>query len=207
MQRLFDGLVQFRQEDFESHRDLFQDLGHAQEPHTIFIGCADSRVVPNLITKTLPGELFVIRNVANIVPNYRQTSEYVATTSAIEYAMMQFPIENIVVCGHSNCGGCQALYFPEERLAQMPHTRKWLEQAHPVRDRVLGEMPEDNPAKRDWLTEQINIVEQMKHLLTYPFIVDRYFEGKLAIHGWHYIIETGEIFAYQREKAYFELIN
>jgi carbonic anhydrase len=207
MNRLFEGLVQFRQEDFESHRELFEGLGQAQQPHTIFIGCADSRVVPNLITKTLPGELFVIRNVANIVPNYRQTSEYVATTSAIEYAMLQFGIEDIVVCGHSNCGGCQALYFNEERLDQMPHTRKWLEQAHPVRDRVLSEMTEDNPAKREWLTEQMNIVEQMKHLLTYPFIVDRYIEGRLRIHGWHYIIETGEILAYQRTKGYFELIN
>ena len=123
MQRLFEGLVQFRQEDFESHRELFEDLGAAQKPHTIFIGCSDSRVVPNMITRTLPGELFVIRNVANIVPNYRMTDEYVATTSAIEYAMTMFDIENIVVCGHSNCGGCQALFFPEDRLAAMPHTR------------------------------------------------------------------------------------
>ena len=207
MQRLIDGLVQFRQEDFESHRELFRDLGSSQKPHTIFIGCADSRVVPNMITNTLPGELFVIRNVANIVPKYRTTSEYVASTSAIEYAMMQFPIENIVVCGHSNCGGCQALYFPEERLNAMPLTKKWLEQAHGVRDRVLAEVGPENPEKREWLTEQMNIVEQMKHLLSYPFIADQYIEGKVKIHGWHYIIETGEIFAWERSKGYFELIN
>jgi carbonic anhydrase len=207
MQRLIDGVVQFRHDDFESHKELFRNLGSNQEPHTLFIGCSDSRVVPNMITSTLPGELFVIRNVANIVPLYRATEEYVATTSAIEYAMVQLPIENIVVCGHSNCGGCQALYFPEERLAAMPLTRKWLEQAHGVRDRVLAEVGDDNPGKREWLTEQSNIVEQMKHLLSYPAIADRYMEGKVLIHGWHYIIETGEIFAWQRSKGYFELIN
>lgn len=207
MQRLLDGVVHFRQDDFESHRELFRDLGTSQQPHTLFIGCADSRVVPNMITNTLPGELFVIRNVANIVPNYRSTDEYVATTSAIEYAMVQFPIENIVVCGHSNCGGCQALYLPEERLNAMPHTKKWLEQAHGVRDRVLAEVGPDNPEKREWLTEQMNIVEQMKHLMSYPYIASRYMEGKVMIHGWHYIIETGEIFAWQRSKGYFEAIN
>lgn len=207
MQRLFDGIVQFRKEDFEAHKDLFQNLEHAQKPHTLFIGCSDSRVVPNMITQTLPGELFVIRNIANIVPRYRQTSEYVATTSAIEYALVQLAIENIVICGHSNCGGCQALYLPEEKLREMPLTSKWLEQTHEVRDRVLSQIQAGHTGQRDWLTEQMNIVEQMKHLLTYPFILDRYMSGKLHIHGWHYIIESGEIFAFNREKGFFEAIN
>ena len=207
MQRLLDGIVQFRKEDFEAHKDLFQKLGNAQKPHTLFIGCSDSRVVPNMITRTLPGELFVIRNVANIVPRYRQTTEYVATTSAIEYALIQLEIENIVICGHSNCGGCQALYLPEERLRQMPLTSTWLEQAHDVRDRVLAQIEPGHTDERDWLTEQMNVVEQMKHLLSYPFILERYMDGKLDIHGWHYIIETGEIFAYNRDQGFFELIN
>lgn len=207
MQRLLEGVVQFRQEDFEAHKELFRDLGSVQKPHTLFIGCADSRVVPNMITRTLPGELFVIRNVANIVPRYRLTSEYVASTAAIEYALIQLEIENIVICGHSNCGGCQALYLPEEKMRSMPLTAKWLEQAHGVRDQVLAQLGDGDVHRRDWLTEQMNIVEQMKHLLSYPFILDRYIAGKLQIHGWHYIIETGEIFAYDREKGFFELIN
>ena len=207
MQRLLDGVVQFRKEDFEAHKDLFQNLGNSQKPHTLFIGCSDSRVVPNMITSTLPGELFVVRNVANIVPRYRQTNEYVATTSAIEYALIQLEIENIVICGHSNCGGCQALYLSEDRLQQMPLTSKWLEQSHEVRDRVLAQIEPGHADERDWLTEQMNVVEQMKHLLSYPFILERYMDGKLNIHGWHYIIETGEIFAYSRDKGFFELIN
>jgi carbonic anhydrase len=207
MSNLFEGVVQFRQEDFEKHKDLFSDLGRGQSPHTLFIGCSDSRVVPTMITKSMPGELFEVRNVANIVPRYRQTSEYVATTSAIEFACLQLNIQNIVICGHSNCGGCAALYKSDEELEHLPHTKKWLEQASAARDQVKSQVDPEDHALREWMTEQANVVEQMKHLLTYPFILDRYVAGKLNIYGWHYIIETGEIFAYNRDKGYFELIN
>jgi len=209
MKKLLEGVVRFRTGDFEEHRDLFHDLSGGQTPHTLFIGCADSRVVPNLITGTQPGELFVVRNIANIVPRYRQTEEVVATTSAIEYACLQLEVKDIVVCGHSNCGGCAALYASQDKLAELPHTAKWLEQAYPVRDAVLQELGTDcqDHAKREWLTEQKNIVLQMQNLLSYPFIRERFQAGKLGIHGWHYIIETGEVFSYNREAGWFEPIN
>ena len=108
MEKLFKGIARFRREDFESHRQLFKELGRKQQPHTLFIGCSDSRVVPELITRTRPGELFMIRNVANIVPPYRKTEDFAGTTSAIEYAVHVLDVEAIVVCGHSNCGGCAA---------------------------------------------------------------------------------------------------
>ncbi|NLH45392.1 MAG: carbonic anhydrase, partial [Acholeplasmataceae bacterium] len=94
LQKLLDGIVQFKREDFEQHRELFQNLGSAQKPHTLFIACSDSRVDPNLITKTLPGELFIIRNIANLVPPYRETAEFVATTAAIEYAVAFLEVEH-----------------------------------------------------------------------------------------------------------------
>ena len=112
MNRLFKGHMKFRSEDFASHRELFQQLSRSHDPHTLFIGCSDSRVVPNLITQTHPGELFIVRNVANIVPPYRQTEEYVSTTSAIEYAMLVLKVDTVVICGHSNCGGCAAMNLP-----------------------------------------------------------------------------------------------
>jgi carbonic anhydrase len=207
MERLFKGYMKFRQEDFAGHRELFQQLGRSQAPHTLFIGCSDSRVVPNLITNTHPGELFIIRNVANIVPPYRKTQEYVATTSAVEYAVQALKVDSIVVCGHSNCGGCAAMNQSAEELENLPHVRKWLEVSKEVRGRVDRLMTGDSPEEREWLTEQVNILVQMKNLLTYPYIREKYERGELSIYGWHYIIETGEIFSFNDESQLFELIS
>jgi len=204
MEKILKGVVEFRKHDFEKHKALFQQLGDKQQPHTLFIGCSDSRVDPNLITRSLPGELFIIRNVANIVPQYRESVEYLATTSAVEYAVQALNVKHIVVCGHSNCGGCAALYLPEKAFQTMPHTRRWLEQSQVVRLRVEQNPEASDPAKKGWLTEQENVVQQLKNLFSYPFIRERYKEGKLKIQGWYYIISTGQVLAYQPEKGYFE---
>ncbi|KYZ75124.1 carbonic anhydrase [Anaerosporomusa subterranea] len=207
MQKILDGLVKFRRGDFEIHRELFRGLKSEQRPHTLFISCADSRVDPNMITDTLPGELFGIRNIANLVPPYHETSEYMASMSAIEYAVLSLEVKNIIVCGHSNCGGCAACLKPSNFLDHLPHTQKWLELAHPVRDRVLKEIPEDDPEAREWMMEQANVVEQLKHLMTYPYIRQHVILEKLALSGWHYIIETGEVFIYDRNVGEFLLAN
>jgi carbonic anhydrase len=208
MERLLKGIVEFRKTDFEKHKELFTRISEGQNPHTLFIGCSDSRLVPNFITKSLPGELFIVRNVANLVPVYQETGDFLGVTSAIEYAVKVLEVENILICGHSNCGGCAALYKPDEMMEHIPHTKKWLELAAHVRERVLEVIPDQQDLEmREWLTEQINIVEQMKHLLTYPYIEERFRNGTLNILGWHYIIETGEIFSYNREDGFFELIN
>ncbi len=207
MQKLLDGIVHFRRNDFEAHRELFRGLKSGQRPHTLFIACSDSRVDPNLITGTLPGELFIIRNIANLVPPYRATNEYLATTSAIEYAVQALQVENIIVCGHSNCGGCAACLDSLKEQSQLPHTRRWLELAHPVRNRVLREIPADEPEAREWMMEQMNVVEQLQHLLTYPYVRERVGAGKIMLSGWHYIIETGEVFVYDMKLGEFILAN
>lgn len=205
--KLLEGVVKFRNEDFVEHQKLFSELGETQEPHTLFIGCADSRLVPNLITSTLPGELFVVRNIANFVPPYRVSTEFAATTSAIEYAVVVLNVENIVVCGHSNCGGCSALYLPEEKLNKIPNVKKWLELAAPIKKQVLEELKDEDEKIRNWHTELLNIVEQLKHLLTYPFIKERYEKGELKIYGWYYVIETGKVYNYDFESKEFKLIK
>jgi carbonic anhydrase len=207
MDKLFKGIAQFRQDDFESHKELFQSLRRTQKPHTLFIGCADSRVVPDLITRTMPGELFTVRNIANLVPPFRHTEEYVGTTSSIEYAVLALEVKNIVVCGHSNCGGCAAMNQPAEQLAHLPNVRRWLEISREVRGRVDRQMDVECPEKREWLTEQINILVQMRNLLTYPYVKQRYQQGILNIYGWYYIIETGEIFNFNDQNETFELVN
>ena len=207
MDKLFRGIMEFRREEFERHKELFRKLGRQQKPHTLFIGCSDSRVVPNLITGSNPGELFIVRNVANIVPPYRSTEEYVSTTSAVEYAVLSLGVDTIVVCGHSNCGGCAALNQADEELAHLPHVRKWLEVSREVKGRVDRLMTGDTPEEREWLTEQVNVLVQMKNLLTYPYVRERYERDELRILGWHYLIETGEIYNFNDATQLFELIT
>ena len=201
---LFDGVKEFNTKDFLEHKNLFENLGRRQAPHTLFIGCSDSRIVPSLITKTLPGELFVIRNIANLVPFYRESGEYLATTSAIEYAVKILAVDNIIICGHSNCGGCNALFADQKMFDEIPHTKKWLELANEVKIKVEKEPGIHNdPARREWITEQLNIIEQMNHLLTYPYIRKKYLKNEIQLFGWYYIIETGEIFNYDLKERKF----
>jgi len=207
MEKLFKGIARFRREDFESHRQLFKELGRKQQPHTLFIGCSDSRVVPELITRTRPGELFMIRNVANIVPPYRKTEDFAGTTSAIEYAVHVLDVKAIVVCGHSNCGGCAALHKSPEELQHIPNVARWLDASREVKERVAKQVVEGTPEEQEWLTEQINILVQMRNLLTYPYIRERYDQGNIEIFGWYYIIETGEIFNFNDHTETFELIT
>lgn len=202
MQYLFDGVKDFLANDYLEMKRLFRKIGKSQKPHTLFIGCSDSRIVPNLITRTLPGELFVIRNIANLVPIYRESQEYLSTTSAVEYAVQMLHVENIIVCGHSNCGGCKAIFMSEKETADIPHTRRWLELMGRVKEQIESQNVQDE-VKRDLMTEQLNIVEQMNHLLTYPYIKERFEQGKIQILGWYYIIETGEVFNYDTEKRAF----
>lgn len=202
MDSLFDGVKEFNANDFIEHKDLFEKIGRNQEPHTLFIGCSDSRVVPSMITNTLPGELFVIRNIANLVPPYRDSDEFLATTSAIEYSVKVLNVNTIIICGHSNCGGCNALFMDKKTGDNIPHTRKWLELARNVKDKMTKLRIAD-PAVREWMTEQLNIVEQMNHLLLYPYILEKYNAGELNILGWYYIIETGEVFNYQKDEKIF----
>lgn len=207
MDKLFKGILDFQSEEFEAHRELFSDLGRGQAPHTLFIGCSDSRLVPTLITKTNPGELFLVRNIANIVPPYERAGDFVATASAIEYAVLSLDVDAIVVCGHSNCGGCHTLNQPPETLENMPNLRKWLEIIREVPGKVKSMMEGDSDAEREWLTEKINILEQMKNLLTYPYVRERVDDGTLRVFGWYYIIETGEVYNFNDETGRFEIVE
>ncbi|HHW4156338.1 TPA: carbonic anhydrase [Campylobacter coli] len=206
MDNLISGAIKFMQEDFKEHEELFESLKNKQNPHTLFIGCSDSRVIPNLITNTGPGELFVIRNIANIVPPYRVGQDYLATTSAIEYALNSLRIKNIVVCGHSNCGGCNALYYSDEELDKMPNVKKWLTMLDPIK-RDVTIFARDDIAMRSWLTEKLNLVNSLQNIFTYPGVQEALDKGRLEVHAWYYIIETGEIYEYDFKTKIFKLIQ
>lgn len=192
--KLLSGYHQFR-EKFESEHEVFKRLAEeGQNPKVLWIGCSDSRVVPELITGADPGELFDVRNIANVVPP--AASAACATGAAIEYAVIHLQVTHIVVCGHTECGGIKALEAPAEPEKQ-PHIVSWLELARPARDRVL----EAGVAEEDRYLETIktNVLMQFENLRTYPCVVDREQAGALSIHGWLYDLHTGTIQAYQSE--------
>ncbi|RDU70161.1 carbonic anhydrase [Helicobacter cholecystus] len=206
MDKVLQGALKFQEKDFLEHKELYEKLKKTQNPDTLFIGCADSRVVPSRITGTLPGELFVVRNVGNIIPPFTNKNDsYLSTTSAIEYAVVVLKVTNIIVCGHSNCGACQALY--DNNLGQnTKHLQKWIELLKPVKEQVALLSPKTK-AKRTWLTEQINIEVQINNLLTYPFVKEKINTGELKIFGWYYIIESGEIMNYDLKSKEFRVIQ
>lgn len=208
MKILFNGVKEFTKNEFEKNKELFKRLSKSQNPHTLFIGCSDSRVNPALITKSLPGDLFVVRNIANVVPLYRSSSEYLSTTSAIEYAVLVLNVENIVVCGHSNCGGCKALFLNDSELEKIPHTKKWVELIRNSKTKAENIVKKIGKKKNiEWLVEQENIIEQMNHLLTYPFIEERYKKGLINIYGWYYHIGKGMVYNYNVKNKVFEKIE
>ena len=190
--RLLEGAETFRKEVFAGNRGLFEELARGQAPHTLFIACADSRVSPDLITQSRPGELFVLRNIGNIVPGY---GEMLGGVSAVvEYAVSALGVTDIVVCGHTDCGAMKALDDPQASgLDAMPTVQSWLRNAAAAYTvtRTLAALGGDVDRMR-LLVEQ-NVLLQLAHLRTHPAVAAGVAEGRLLLHGWIYDIERGEI--------------
>jgi carbonic anhydrase len=183
---LVEGLRQFRRESFPFFREHYQRLvAEGQRPSTLFIGCADSRVVPELLTNTLPGDLFVIRNVGNLVPPFEPNPGLHGTSAGIEFATLVLGVKDIVVCGHSHCGAIRALFTPMRDDA--PHVTRWLELAQPAV--VSSENSEANLQR----TEKRSVVLQLARLMSFPMVRDRVERGELCLHGWYYVIEEGQV--------------
>ena len=167
-------------------REHYQRLvAEGQQPSTLFLGCADSRVVPDMLTSALPGDLFVIRNVGNLVPPFEPDAGFHGTSAGIEFATLVLEVKDIVVCGHSHCGAIRALFSPPRPDA--PHTNKWLELARPAA--VGSEMTGENVRR----TEMRSVVLQLERLMTFPMVRERVERGALCLHGWYYVIEEGRV--------------
>ena len=190
MERLLKGIARFQKEVFPRQKQLFEQLATGQKPRALFITCADSRVVPQLITQSDPGELFICRNAGNMVPPYGEVHGGVSAT--IEYAVWALGVKHIVVCGHSDCGAMKGILHPEA-VADMPTVASWLRHGDVAR-RVVREL---HPGKPDEellprLTEE-NIAAQLQNLRTHPSVAGGLARGTLEIHGWLYHINSGRV--------------
>jgi carbonic anhydrase len=200
MQKLVDGLHKFKAEVFNSNQELFQPLVDGQRPEVLFVTCSDSRVAPNLITQTNPGELFILRNAGNIVPPYGAGLGGEAAT--VELAVLALGVRHIIVCGHTNCGAMSALVDPA-LLRDAPAMRAWLGHAEATR-RLVEEnyLHVTGPARVTVAVEE-NVLTQIEHLRTHPAVRSRVARGELSLHGWVYKLETGEVFQYDAAQAQF----
>jgi carbonic anhydrase len=200
MQKLVDGIHQFQSHIFTSDREFFERLVDGQSPDTLFITCSDSRVNPNLITQTRPGELFILRNAGNIVPPHGAAVS--GTAATIEYAVALLGVTDIIVCGHSHCGAMQGLLNPEA-LSDLPAMRGWLYHAERTH-RVIRENYRDLEGESLLAaTVQENVLAQLDNVRTHPAVAARLARGDLHLHGWVYMIETGEVFAFDPKAGQF----
>lgn len=206
MEKLYKGIHNFQQSYFEKEEDFFKRLSDSQTPEVLFITCSDSRVDPNLVTQSKPGELFIVRNVGNIIPPYDAIKDKSSVAAAVEFAVLVLKVSDIIVCGHSNCGAMNALCMEESKFTEMPHLKEWLKIADPVKD-IVRNFYADSPAElRQQITEEENVLAQLRNIQTYPFVIKALKEGTLHLHGWYYDIGTGEIHSYNPETEIFEKI-
>ena len=194
MQKLVDGIHKFQRESFGQDQALFEKLAEGQNPLALFITCSDSRIDPNLLTQTKPGELFIQRTAGNIVPPYG--SVFGGEAATIEYAVSALKVSDIVICGHSHCGAMAGLLSPAS-LEKLPAVKAYLEHAAATR-RIVEENYEHltDPQKRLTLAVEENVLVQLESLRTHPSVAAAIGRGDLKLHGWVYRFESGDVFGY-----------
>ncbi len=192
MKQLIDGVRRFKDIIYPPMQPLFEELAEGQKPHTLFITCADSRIDPSLITQSTPGELFVHRNPGNLVPEFGSNSS--GEAASIEYAVCVLGVTEIVICGHSQCGAMAGLANPAS-LDGLDHVVGWLEHAKDTQHDISRSETDPEDALLKLIGD--NVVAQLGRLNGYPFVAERVASGKLNLHGWVYMIETGDVRFYQ----------
>jgi carbonic anhydrase len=200
MQKLIQGIHRFREADFLPLQGLFERLAKGQNPETLFITCSDSRIDPNLLTRSKPGDLFILRNAGNIVPPHGAGNGGEAAT--IEFAVVALGVKDIIICGHSHCGAMRGLLQPE-LVASLPVFSSWLAHAETAHRLVQENYRHlDGDALVTAMVEE-NVLVQIENLRTLPSVASRLVQGDLHLHGWVYKIETGEVFAYDLASGQF----
>ncbi|MCP4537611.1 MAG: hypothetical protein GY832_10725 [Chloroflexi bacterium] len=200
-EKLMGGHVEFKKK-FADEYEVFARLAEqGQDPKVLWIGCSDSRVIPEQITGAEVGELFTMRNVANIVPPFGASGD--AAGTVIEYAVLHLKVPHIVICGHTECGGIKALegYV---NMAREPHLARWVELARPARAQVEASGIAEE--ERYLETIKANVLLQCKNLLTYSCVREAVQADKLAVHGWLYDLHTGDLLAHNEVTGEWETL-
>jgi carbonic anhydrase len=200
--KVVKGYLRFSEEVYPEHRELFDQLKNQQNPEILFITCADSRIDPSLITHTDPGELFICRNIGNIVPAYGEMMGGVS--AVVEYAVVALKVKDIIVCGHTDCGAMKALRDPDApSLAAMPTVKSWLRNAHAALSVARAKQPEAEGEELTHLLVEENVLLQLQHLRTHPAVAAGLAAGALGLHGAVYNIGNGDMDVYDEASQRF----
>jgi carbonic anhydrase len=200
MKNILDGVARFERDIVPRERPLLERLASGQNPEALLITCADSRIVPSLITQTKPGDLFICRNAGNIVPAYEEATGGVSAT--IEYAVRVLNVQHVIVCGHSDCGVMKALLQPE-KVQELRAVSAWLRHGDTARLVVQENYPGlEGRELTDALAQQ-NALAQLTNLRTHPGVAAREAAGKLTLHAWFYEVETGRVLAHDPNRREF----
>lgn len=206
IQRFIGGFRRFQHKYFGEHSALFDQLKRKQNPKTLLIGCSDSRVDPALLTDCDPGDLFIVRNVANLVPPFENDLSTHGVSAAIEFAVCYLEVRQIIVLGHSGCGGIGALMEGREPKSEADFVGRWMQIAEPARRQVLDELANKSLPEQIRACEIASIIVSMDNLMTFPFISERVDSGKLALIGWYFDIQKGELYDFDQESSVFRLL-
>jgi carbonic anhydrase len=204
MQKLVAGIHHFQSNDFASEREFFERMALGQTPETLFITCSDSRINPNLLTNTRPGELFILRNAGNIIPPWGAANGGEGAT--VEYAVAALGVRDIILCGHSHCGAMKGL-LDLDGLGDMPAVRSWLGNAESTRRIMRENYGHLEGESLVTATVQENVLAQLENLRTHPAVAAGVARGELFLHGWVYKIESGEVFSYDDKVEQFVPIS
>ena len=203
---LIKGNQKFREASFPKFEGNIKELvEHGQKPEILFVGCSDSRVTPDLMLDTKPGDMFILRNIGNFVPPYKDNNDFHGSSAAIEYAVSILNVKHIIICGHSHCGACKSLYKDIGDSPDLIHVKKWLELGKRAKEYTLLAIQDKEDKEALYrATEKISIVHQLENLLTFPDIERKIKAKELQIHGWYYKIEDGTIEYYDGEACCFK---
>lgn len=204
--KFISGIENFQQQHFGKNSELATNLIAGQKPQALLIGCCDSRVDPALLTDCAPGDLFILRNIANLVPPYKKDNDYHGVSSSIEYAVCYLEVSDIIVLGHSQCGGIGALMQSAQGREAGEFIGKWVNIAASARDKVLEEMPDASEDKQARSCEKEAILVSLKNLMTFPWVKERVSKGQLSLHGWYYNIGSGQLKYYNQLTGTYEVL-
>lgn len=205
IEKFITGFKRFQENYFNADSALFEELKKRQQPKAVLIGCCDSRVDPAILTGCDPGDIFVIRNVANLVPPFQEDGGLHGVSAALEFAVCHLGVEHIIILGHSQCGGIRALV--ERKCPNTGFIGKWVTIAEKAREKVVAELSHKSIDMQSKACEQAAILLSMENLLTFPWIRERAESGKIHFHGWYFDIATGNLLTYNPAMASFEVLT
>ncbi len=206
LEKYIAGFRRFQQKLYRDDERLVAKLVQGQNPKTLVISCSDSRVDPALLTGCAPGDMFTVRNVANLVPPYESDNAYHGVSAALEYAVCYLKVQDIIVLGHSGCGGIAGLLSAANGEMVGEFVGRWVDIAADARERALAKIGPDNAEELSCVCEQEAILTSLSNLRTFPWIKTRIEADSLQLHGWYFEIERGQLLGYQAETDRYEIL-